>query len=263
MTGDSTLSWRTPLFTAARIASHGADALARVLVYAAAGLLTTEQVAALVTRRWEDFGADRQHMLAGLERWESEFYQRFLKQGERVLVVGCGSGRELIALRREGYRADGVELAASAVARARAILTELGIAGEVHRGSMEAAPPAGTWDACIFSWYCYSYIPERTRRVAALRAARERLPATGRILLSYVRRGAEPRSLPRAITATIARLTASARRPEATDVVELQAGGLHFEHQFVSGEIEAEARAAGLRVVHHHSAEVEMAVLAD
>lgn len=234
-----------------------------MLVYAAAGLVTTEQMAALVTRRWSDFGADRPHVLAGLERWETEFYRRFLTPGERVLVVGCGSGRELIALRREGYRADGVEPAAPAVARARAVLAELAIEGDVHLGCMETTPPAGTWEACIFSWHCYSYIPERARRVAALRAARDRLPATGRILLSYVRRGAPPRRLPRMITATMARLSGSARRPEATDVVELQAGGLHFEHQFVPGEIEAEARAARLRVVHHHSAEAETAVLAD
>ena len=254
--------WRPALFEVAQTLSRAAEGASRTLVYAAAGLLTSEQLSALIARRWSEFGADRAYILSGLQPWETDFYHRFLRPGDRILVVGCGSGREVIALRRQGHRADGLEPAAPAVTRARAMLAEVGLSAEIHVGSLESAPPDRTYDTCIFSWRCYSYIPERARRVAALRAARERLMPGGRILLSYRRREAPPRRFPRAITAAVARLTGSARRPEATDVLSLQSGGLHFERQFLPGEVEAEARDAGLRLVHHESGEEAVAVLA-
>jgi SAM-dependent methyltransferase len=253
--------WRHTIFDFARTLPSRAAGIARPLIYVAAGLLTTEQLATFSGRRWSDFGADRTHVLSGLEPWEADFYARFLRVGDRVLVVGCGSGREIIALRRQGYRADGVDPATAAVGRARAMLAELGVDAEVYVGSMESAPPTGRWDACVFSWRCYSYIPECARRVTALRAARERVGAEGQILVSYVRRNAPPRRLPRMLAALIARLSGSARRPEATDVIALESGGLHFEHQFLAGELEAEAREAGLRILDRDDGEEATAVL--
>jgi SAM-dependent methyltransferase len=242
--------------------SHAADGALRALVYTAAGLMTPARLSALITRRWSEFGADRDYILSGLQPWEADVYQRTLRRDDHVLIVGCGSGREVIALRREGYRADGLEPAAPAVARARAMLAELGVEGTIHVGCLETAPPAGTWDACVFSWRCYSYIPERGRRLAALHAARQRLSPRGRIVLSYVHRATPVRRLPRAISAAAAWLTRSRRRPEATDVISLTAGGLHFEHQFVPGEVESEARDARLSVIEHHGGEEEVVVLA-
>src|SRR5207249_241229 len=152
-----------------------ADAVLSALVYTAAGLMTPDQLSALITRRWSGFGADRDYILSGLQPWEADVYHRTLRRDDHILIVGCGSGREVIALRREGYRADGLEPAAPAVARAREMLAELGVDATIHLGCLETAPPAGTWNACVFSWRCYSYIPQRGRRVAALCAARERL----------------------------------------------------------------------------------------
>lgn len=256
-------SWRPALFHVAGALVRGLAGVGQTVLYGAAGLLTSEQLTALIARHWAQFGADRAYILSGLQPWEADFYHRFVRAGDRILVVGGGTGREVIALRREGYRVDGLEPSEAAVARARAMLAETGLAADIRVGTMETAPGHGPWDACIFTWRTYGYIPERARRVAALRAVRERLTPAGRILLSYARRETPPRRLPRAITAAVARLTGSGRRPQATDVLSLTGRGLHFEHQFVPGEIEGEARDARLRLVHQQSAkDEELVVLA-
>jgi SAM-dependent methyltransferase len=238
-------------FEGCRALARGLDVVSRALVYAGAGLLTREQLQEAITRRWENFGHSRTFVRSGLEPLEAAFYHRFLERDDDILVVGSGSGRDLIALLQEGYRADGLEPAARAAERARAMVAEAGLRCDIRVGSMESTPPERPYDVYIFSGLCYSYIPERAVRLAALDAARSHLAPAGRILLIYLTRTAPVRRAPRLITTAAARLTASGRRPEATDVMSLELGGLHFEHQFLPDEIEAEARAAGLHVVFH------------
>ncbi|HUF90898.1 MAG TPA: methyltransferase domain-containing protein [Candidatus Limnocylindria bacterium] len=251
----SGVRWRTAVFEGCRGLARGLDVVARTLVYAGAGLLTREQLREAITRRWNRFGHSRDFVLSGLDPSEAAFYHRFLERDDDILVVGSGSGRDLIALLREGYRADGLEPAAPAAERARAMVAEAGLRSDIRVGSMETTPPDRTYDVYIFSGLCYGYIPERRVRVAALAAARARLAPGGRILLSYVPRTTPVRLAPRLIAAAAARLAASGRRPEATDVMSLELGGLHFEHQFLPGEIEAEAHAAGLHVSFHEIAD--------
>ena len=72
------------------------------------------------------------------------------------------------------------------------------------------------------------------------------------------------RSLPIGLTRFLARLTRSDWRPERGDVVSLATGdrhAIHYEHQFVDGELEHEARAAGLTVVFHERRELGIGVL--
>ena len=62
------------------------------------------------------------------------------------------------------------------------------------------------------------------------------------------------RTLPIRVTRLIGRLTGSDWRPEPGDKVWVSAGDrrlVHFEHEFEPTELEAEARAAFLRVLFH------------
>jgi hypothetical protein len=105
----------------------------------------------------------------------------------------------------------------------------------------------------LFSWFCYSYIPQRARRVAALARVRRLLPPDGRVLISYIR--AEP--LPRRSLWRLARaaawLTRSDWRPEYGDVFAARHDNrcIHYEHRFGAAAIEAEAIEAGLTVAFH------------
>jgi SAM-dependent methyltransferase len=245
--------WRWGLFRVAHFFASGLILVTRALAYATAGALTTKELGRAAAGRWSDFGMNEAYVLSGLFMWEENFYGRFLKREDHILIVGSGSGRDLIGLRRAGYRADGLEPSARAVTLARAMLLKTGVEAEVHHGGIGTTPLGHAYDVFIFSWYCYSYIPDRAARIAALRAVRAHLAPGGRILLSYTVCEPVTRRLPRAIAAAVARLTRSGWAPEPTDVLIFERGGLHFEHQFVPGEIEDEVRAAGLNVLAHQS----------
>jgi SAM-dependent methyltransferase len=243
--------WRTALFTVAQRLARGLELGARGLVCLAAGLLHRDQLAHAISQRWDDFGAHEAHVLSGLMPWEHELYGRFLKPDDEILMVGCGSGRDLIALLRAGYRVEGLEVATRAAATARAMLAKAGLDARITVGSIESHPLSRPFDVYIFSWFCYSYIPRRADRVALLSAVRQRLKPGGRLLISYETSDETPSPLPLALTRLAATLSRSDWRPEPTDVIGLGTRGLHYEHQFLPGEFEDEVRAAGLRVILH------------
>jgi SAM-dependent methyltransferase len=245
--------WRWGLFRVSHFVASGFLLVTRALAYATAGALTTKELGRAAAARWSGFGMDEAYILSGLFTWEENFYTRFLKPDDHILIIGSGSGRDLIGLRRAGYRADGLEPSAKAVALARVMLAKAGVEAEVRVGGIETAPLDRAYDVFLFSWYCYSYIPSRPVRVAALRAAGAHLAPGGRILVSYTVCDPVARKLPRAVAAGVARLTGSGWTPHTTDVLYFEGGGLHFEHQFVPGEMEEEARAAGLKVLAHQS----------
>src|SRR5438046_10738293 len=102
--------------------------------------------------------------------------------GDHVRSVGAGAGRVRLGLVRAGYRADGLEPSASAVALARAMCATAGVEADFHVGWIETTPITEKYDVFIFSWYCYSCIPDRGTRVGALRPASKHLAPGGRML---------------------------------------------------------------------------------
>jgi SAM-dependent methyltransferase len=254
-------SWRRGVFTALAGPARGLDLAGRALLYFATGILRRRDLAWAITERWEDFGTSEAHVLSGLMPWEQELFARFLKPDDEILVIGCGAGRDLIALLAAGYRAGGLEVAPRAAARARSMLLRQGLDAPVTVGAIESVAIDKPFDVGIFSWFCYSYIPQRAARLAALRAVAARLKSGGRIFVSYVPSERPPRRLPLALVRFATRLARSDWRPEPSDEIYLEAGRLHFERQFRPEELEDEARAAGLRVVFHQSNDTGRAVL--
>jgi SAM-dependent methyltransferase len=245
--------WRRGVFTALEGLARGLDLTARALLGMGAGTLRRHDLGWAIAQRWEDFGTTEAHVLSGLMPWEQELFTRFLKPDDEILVVGCGAGRDLIALLRAGYRAEGLEVAPGVAATARSMLRGQGLDAAVTVGAIESVALGKPYDVCIFSWFCYSYIPQRAVRLAALRAVGARLKPGGRIMVSYVPCERPPRRLPLALSRLAARLARSDWRPEPYDEIYLEAGRLHYEHQFRPEELEDEARAAGLRVVFHQA----------
>jgi SAM-dependent methyltransferase len=247
--------WRTAQFALARHVARALERASRGVLHVAAGALTLEGVRAAVADRWQDFGTGETFIRSGLMPWEQAFYTRMLNAGDEVLVVGSGTGRDLIALVKAGFRAEGLEVAAAAAAIARATLARERLHAPITIGRIEEAATGRPFDAFIFSWFCYSYIPQRAGRIKALRAAAGRLNPGGRILISYLPADAPPHSWPLAITDTVARLTRAGWRSEPGDTLWVGSRGMHYEHLFADGEIDAEARDAGLRVVYHKRGE--------
>jgi SAM-dependent methyltransferase len=151
----------------------------RNAVYLAAGTLDRQTLREGITRTWGEFSRSEAEILSGLLSWEKPWFERVLKPTDHILLVGCGTGRDLVALLKLGYRVDGVDPSARALDLARRMLERDGLSADLYTATIETFAPPGRFDAVIFSWFCYSYIPERDARVDALRNVKNRLNPAG------------------------------------------------------------------------------------
>ena len=233
-------------------------------MYVAAATLRLHELRGAITNVWEEFGRSESMILSGLMHWEQALFDRALKPDDRILVVGCGTGRDLIGLIKLGYNAEGLDLGPRAIALARQMLEREGFSAELYTGPIEHVALPGSFDVFVFSWFCYGYIPQSGTRIAVLRKVAAHLKPGGRILISYIPAERSPRLLPIRLTQLVARVAGSDWDPELGDVIGPAGGAwnrVHYEHQFQEGEFEQEARAAGLSVVFHERGDEGTAVL--
>ncbi len=239
-----------------------------VSTFLAGGLLRFETLRRHMAENWRHFGATQTEteLAGGLFTWERLFYGPFLRAGDRVLVVGCGSGRDLIPLLEQGCRAEGLEPVAECADVARARLAARGLSAPVDTADIATATLIGRYDVVIFSWLCYGYIPQRARRIAVLRRVKDHLAVGGRVLISYSPAQPPPRRSTWRLARLASQLSRADWRPEYGDVfvVRPDTRRIHFEHHFAPAEIEAEAQAAGLAVrLHERDNDGNLALVAD
>ena len=245
--------WRRSVFALAWAVAWSLDSAGRAVTYLAAGALTREELRAAIARSWETYGLDETFILSGLAPWEQECYDRFLQPGDTILLVGCGTGRDLIALLRRGHDVEGLEPGTRPLVVAQQMLDKLGLHATVHREGIETAELRRKYGVIVFSLFCYGYLPESRARVAVLEKVKAGLNPGGRIIIVY-NVATRRRTLPICMTRLVSRLTGSDWTPEVGDKVWVSlADGrcVHFDHEFEPAEIEAEARAAGLQVLFH------------
>lgn len=187
----------------------------------------------------------------GLSGWERDAVEGWFAPGSRIMVLGVGGGREVIALRRLGFEAFGWESHPALVAAAQALAAEEGHPGVIHPAPRDELP-AGTdrYDAVILGWGMYMLVHPRERRVALLRAARGRLAGNGPILLSFFPRvGDDARALGVHRVASLVRRVLRRPPPELGDDMLPNA-----VHRFTRDEIASELGEAGLELLHYDPA---------
>jgi 2-polyprenyl-3-methyl-5-hydroxy-6-metoxy-1,4-benzoquinol methylase len=257
---------RASLVTVLAAGARALRAASSACAHAAAGAMRREALQHAIVRQWERYGRCTWSASTGLLEWEAEFYLPHLREGARVLVVGCGSGRDLLPIAARGHTVEGLDVAAVAVEACRLHLAERGLEARLRVGSIVDTTFEAAFDVVIFSWFCYSYVPESPARVRALVNAREALAPGGLTLLSYIPRAPRASRVPSSVAAAVARLTWSGWRPEHGDLFQLGGGlrqpAIEYEHRFAPAELEREAQAAGLRVVSHACGEDGRVVLA-
>jgi SAM-dependent methyltransferase len=256
--------WRVAPYMCLWAAARMLELAGRGAMYVSAGLLRLHDLHGAIARTWAKFGRNEDAILSGFMSWEEALYGRFLKPDDDILLIGCGTGRDLIALLRRGHRVTGLDPAPGALDLARQMLARERLTAELHAVSIETAPLPGCFDAFIFSWYCYSYIPQADSRIAVLRKLKANLNPGGRILISYLPVVEPPHRLPIRLTQLVAHLTRSDWHPELGDVLGPATGdpgAVRYEHCFTRAEFEIEARAAGLSVLFHQVTDDGTAVL--
>jgi len=216
------------------------------------GCLSADDLNALTAghyQRSQEYSS-AEHNQRGLFDWETAVLNRYFERGSRILVAAAGGGREVLALRGIGHRAEGFECSAALVQAADALFNQLG----EGRGVTLSAPdevPAGPsmYEGLIAGWSAYTHIPTRGRRVAFLERLRKRAVQGAPVLVSFFPRDKAPSYEKLVHTAArVSRLLFRGRR-ENSEI------GDHlswcFSHTFTREEVEAELSAAGFRLVYY------------
>lgn len=226
----------------------------------AAGLCDLPELIRRTRADWDEADSfmDPAHTHSGFMGWEQPICS-FLKPGGRIGVIGCGSGRDLLALARRGYTVEGLDTSARALRLAQQYLTQAGISATLHQGdAAEFVFPSPRYDAFVFSWFTYSYLPTAHRRIQALRNLRQRLDPDGCVVIVYIPYAREGRLFIRLARA----VAALARNPHPPVLGDVFTVSLSYEHRFTPEEFAAEARAAQFVVATSwQDAEVAIAVL--
>lgn len=242
---------RSLVYRALLSSAHGLYKAGNGCLFTAAGLLWRDELQAASVDQYRFFNVSAFDVDVGLSPAEQHFYRRFLRDRDRVLLVGSGSGRDLIALHSLGCDVTGLEPIPELVELARQHLERRGISASVQTGLIQTAEIAGPYDAVIFSNCCYSCIQGRQTRVDSLVRVSRQISARGRVIVSY-----HPAKSQSALGHWLAR--ASARlggvdwRPEPGDTFarDFQVPGrIRFYRAFEPKEFANECAAAGLTVL--------------
>jgi SAM-dependent methyltransferase len=224
----------------------------RGLAYAS---FTPAELSALQESEWEAFGQHGPPEDLQLFVWEVELFTRHIRKQEKILVVGAGTGRDVFPLVEEGHEVTALDIAPRALSTLSEKAKALGRpVATIHASVAEAALPPSAFDVVLFSWFCFGYLRGARERRAALERCVAALRPGGRILISYQPR--EASDIPPFRALKLGRLVSrwiGGAEPEPGDAVNVTGSAsrpsVFFSHRFAPGDIETEARAAGLEKV--------------
>jgi ubiquinone/menaquinone biosynthesis C-methylase UbiE len=113
-----------------------------------------------------------------------------LGAGERLLDLGCGSGREVVALASRGHACVGLDISEPLLERARRRAEAAGVSSLVHfiRGDFRSLPRDGLWPGFAAALFLDSplgiYSPEAVEQI--LRDVRGLLAPGGRVVIDHL-----------------------------------------------------------------------------
>lgn len=159
-----------------------------------------------------------------------------------------GGGREIIALRKAGFDAEGFECSLPLVRAGEELFNQLGEPKYVAYcppDSVPAGPPI--YDGLIIGWSAYTHVPTKERRIAFIQALRLRALPHSPLLFSFFTRLPRPYAAVTYRTSILTRCFLFGKR-------ELHPGD-HIEwgryiHRFTREEVESELEMAGFRLAH-------------
>jgi len=229
-----------------------AERFARLMVYLSAGTRQLADMQKDNQQVWQAFYESHPSHTSRLMSWERECADRFVRPDADVLLVGCGSGRDLVPLAGRGCRVTGIDPSDNALAIAERTLRAQGLSATLIAGFFEDTPIDRTFDVVIFSYYSYSVIPMARRRIAALGKVASLLSTGGHVVISHATASARPHPILVSVARLAGAITRSDWRVEPGDLVwdnRRPRPSLSYTHAFEEGEVEREAAAANLGVV--------------
>lgn len=185
----------------------------------------------------------------GLYPHELAAVEKFAPLAGVALVLGCGAGREAIALSQRGWDVTAVDLAPAAIAAAKVNAAAAGARVDWRCQDVTSGLVLDrSFDlVCLFG-YVYSLIPDRNRRILLLRTCRQHTTEAGVCLLDFARRPS-PSDLEHRAHRWRRRLARAVRGNVECQIGDQWQLGRLFFHSFGSvEEVVEEASTAGFMV---------------
>ena len=225
--------------------------LSNACVHLSAGLLRQSDMFRARTIQWNAFGAAVDDAASGLEEWEQRIYGDVVRPSSSVLLVGCGTGRDLAPLVSWGARVTGLDQSAELVECARQNLASRGQTARLLAAPIETADLEGPYDVIIFSGGCYSAIIGSAARVSMLSRLGRHLVAEGRLVITFTAR-AQASPWPARLARLASWLSRTDWRPEPGDRFTrdtLVPRLVRSLHPCDSAEVGRECAKSGLRII--------------
>jgi len=225
--------------------------LDRLILHIDVATRPLDEVKRSIRAYWSTFNDRPEQWSSGLLDWEARLLAAAVRPGDRLLLIGCGSGRELRAMLDRGCTIVGVEPSAPTIEIAQREWGQAGARVEFLHGFVEDLILVGQFDVCWFSYFSYSYVPDRRRRVALLRKLAGHLKPGGRIVVTAHCQPSPPRSRAVAFGRFAGRLWRTDwELADGDEIVRAQPAFrvFHYQHVFAPQELETESNAAGLAI---------------
>jgi hypothetical protein len=213
--------------------------------------LSADDLNAVTAEHFDEsqFYASVAHNLSGFFDWEPPLLDRYFRGKSRILVAAAGAGREILALRKAGFDAEGFECSLRLVRASQEIFGQLGESKYVTHCLPDTVPSGpAVYDGLIVGWGAYTHIPTRLRRIAFLEALRQRASPHSPLLISFFTRHPDLYDDVAYRTATICRFFADREPLSLGDHLEWH----RYVHRFTRDEVEVELRTAGFRIEHYN-----------
>jgi hypothetical protein len=207
---------------------------------------TLNQIATRQYQLWVKY-QDETYNRSGFLLWEREVINQYFSRNSHILVAAAGGGREVVALHRAGYRADGFDCVEALVLSALKVCEAEKIDCKYLKSEPDKIPPnLGIYEGAIIGWGGYMHIQGRKRRIAFLSQIREHLSDSAPILLSFFIRPeiSKKHVLVRIIANAIKTILFTSERLETGDMLEDT-----FDHHFTELEIQSELLEAGFEMI--------------
>lgn len=184
-----------------------------------------------------------------LESWEVDVCKRYGLSSGRMLVLGCGWGREAIMIAERKVHVVGLDLHPGVLSIGSRVAAERRVPARFMRGDFLAPPcKPGSFECILLSGTMYSAIPGRETRQQWLNRVRGLCKPNGLIILSFqidMRSDGRLDRLTERLRAALARLPGTNPSYQQGDVCQ----GGHFFHLFRDEtELKAEFDGAGAHV---------------
>jgi SAM-dependent methyltransferase len=109
------------------------------------------------------------HIGQGLLPWEKLAVDKYARKKGSFLVLGCGGGRDAIALARMGFKVTAIDSLEEMLKAARENASREGVEIDLKPGDFaNLSMPGAKFDYCILTDIMYSSIPSSRLRVKAL-----------------------------------------------------------------------------------------------